>query len=151
MKIVFNGVEYDGVDAMPPDARRTFERLFPDEDRDGVPDLLQRARANVGAQTTTYEVNGRSYASIEDMPPDVRRTFEELARVSERLRARDEKRAPADALPDGSTRPEASRPPEPQLRGRDHGWGEVAPQRSMLPWVLVVVLAATLAAVLLAR
>ncbi len=49
--------------------------LLADRDGDGVPDMF--AAAGAGAMNTIYEVDGVRYDSIEDMPPDLRRLFEE--------------------------------------------------------------------------
>jgi hypothetical protein len=84
-RIIVNGVEYPGVDAMPPDVRAVYERTvgrLADQDCDGVPDLVQAVRAAGGVvevtetHHSTISVNGKTYDRVEDMPPSVRRLYE---------------------------------------------------------------------------
>ena len=65
---------------MPPDVREAFERTMrfaADSDRDGVPDVFEGRDGNVTSVTRSrIVVNGREYGSVDEMPPDVRRSFE---------------------------------------------------------------------------
>jgi hypothetical protein len=81
LKIVFNGQEYDSVDAMPPDVRKEYEVALETLRKAGDADilsLLQRG-GETRIQTTVREVvvNGKKYDSVDAMPPDVRRTYEQ--------------------------------------------------------------------------
>lgn len=63
----------------------TLGKMFEDKDGDGVPDVFQ-AMGSAGAVSSVrqvsvqhqehYVVNGKEYASLEQMPPEVRRVFE---------------------------------------------------------------------------
>ena len=86
-RIVVNGREYSGVEEMPPDVRANYERALahlPDADRNGVPDILEgKGRGGIppGVDVTeihhhSITVNGKTYDSIDDLPPDVRRVYE---------------------------------------------------------------------------
>lgn len=62
--IIFNGQEYASVDAMPASVRADFERLLatlPDENGNGVPDVLERfADGPKITCQTSLTVNGRA-------------------------------------------------------------------------------------------
>lgn len=88
-RITVNGKEYRGVDDMPPDVRRQYERamsVLADKDGNGVPDILE-AGASFASRTfdddgnallttevtkSDVVVNGRHYARLEDVPADLR-------------------------------------------------------------------------------
>jgi hypothetical protein len=85
LKIVFNGKEYDSVDAMPPDVRKEYEVALETLKQGGgaeIFSLLQRDMGVTGAriETTVREivVNGKKYDSVDAMPPDVRRAYEQV-------------------------------------------------------------------------
>ena len=84
LKIVFNGAEYDSVDAMPPDVRKQYEVALETLRKSGgeeILSVLQRDMGVTGAhiKATFREivVNGKKYDSVDAMPPDVRRTYEQ--------------------------------------------------------------------------
>ena len=105
LKIVFNGKQYDSVDAMPPDVRKEYEvaletlRKAGDEE---ILSLLQRG-GETRIRTTVREivVNGKKYDSVDAMPPDVRRSYERAtARLaSEGAGVRPPVVSPARAIP----------------------------------------------------
>jgi hypothetical protein len=65
-RIRFNGLEYDSVEAMPPEARAVYERALASvSGARGQPPAAQSI-------TTKVIFNGREYASPEEMPPEVR-------------------------------------------------------------------------------
>ena len=84
-RIRVNGVEYDSPEAMPPDVRHLYEdamrQALPalkDQDGNGVPDLFEgkgsgRARTFLSSRIT---VNGKTYRGVEEMPADVRETYD---------------------------------------------------------------------------
>src|SRR5262245_1187378 len=86
-KITINGREYDGPDEMPPDVRRLYEDAMRQalpaleaQDGNGVPDLLEgqgsgRARTFLSSRIT---INGKTYRGVEEMPPEVRETYERV-------------------------------------------------------------------------
>jgi hypothetical protein len=61
-RIIFNGQEYASVDAMPAAVRADYERLMatlPDEDRNGVPDVLEHVPASATITCeSSFTVNG---------------------------------------------------------------------------------------------
>ncbi len=81
-KIVFNGREYASVNDMPPDVREAYERItktFADSDGDGVPDVIEHLSGDTVSTTTSkIVVNGREYASVDEMPSDVRQIYERM-------------------------------------------------------------------------
>jgi hypothetical protein len=90
-KIVFNGKEYDGIEAMPPEVRREYERVL---GALGAPDRAQvdsavgqgaELKVNVSLHRK-YKVNGVEYDSVEAMPPDVRAAFDKTLEANPSLR-----------------------------------------------------------------
>ena len=84
LKIVFNGKEYDSVDAMPPDVRKEYEVALETLRKSGGEEILSVLQRDVGVtgahiKATFREivVNGKTYDSVDAMPPDVRRTYEQ--------------------------------------------------------------------------
>lgn len=96
LKIVFNGQEYDGVDAMPPDVRKEYELALESLRKSGGEEILSVLQHSDGThiKATFREivVNGKKYDSVDAMPPDVRRTYERAL-------------AGAGAAPRGAERP----------------------------------------------
>ncbi len=73
-KIVFNGVEYDGVDAMPADVRKQYEdviKLF-DGERSQLGNLLENelAQRKIVNVKTRIIVNGKEYHGSTPGIPD---------------------------------------------------------------------------------
>jgi hypothetical protein len=81
-KIVLNGIQYDGVDQMPPDVRRQYEemmdRLGSDSDGDGVPDILHKPGAPNVVVKESFTYNGREYNSRDELPPEVRELLDHM-------------------------------------------------------------------------
>jgi len=90
LKIVFNGQEYDNVDAMPPDVRKEYEVALETLRKSGGEEILSVLQRDMGVSGTHIKatfreivVNGKKYDSVDAMPPDVRRTYEQaMARVA---------------------------------------------------------------------
>ena len=90
LKIVFNGKEYDSVGAMPPDVRKEYEVALEALRKSGGEEILTVLQRDMGVtashiKATSREivVNGKKYDSVDAMPPDVRRTYEQaVARVA---------------------------------------------------------------------
>jgi hypothetical protein len=80
-KIVLNGKEYDGVESMPPDVRKDYEAVLESLQATGGDEVLSLLRSgehtNIKASFREIVVNGKSYGSVDEMPADVRRTYEE--------------------------------------------------------------------------
>jgi hypothetical protein len=82
-RIIFNGREYDGPEAMPEDVRTTYQAMLDqlqDKDKDGIPDLLQgRSSGNVlGVMQTSVTYNGRTWEGLESLPAPMRRLLENV-------------------------------------------------------------------------
>ena len=84
-KITVNGVEYESVEAMPPDVRRTYEEImakFPDMAQlaaDGPAEIREGSFGPVKVNTAVQKkivVNNVTYENEESMPPDVRQAYE---------------------------------------------------------------------------
>lgn len=83
---MLNGKEYDGIEAMPPDVRKGYEAVLESLKNTGgeeVLSLLERGdRASIKATFREIVVNGKHYGSVDEMPADVRRVYEQaLARM----------------------------------------------------------------------
>lgn len=85
--ITFNGKTYSGIEAMPPDVRSAYEQLmslFADKNQNGIPDFLEGSpETNISIQTTSISsnptqivVDGQTYTSPEEMPPEARQKYE---------------------------------------------------------------------------
>jgi hypothetical protein len=86
-RILFNGKDYPSVEAMPDDVRKLYQQAIAqlaDTDHDGIPDVLQgrgdAAKTVIGIQSSSITVNGKTYGSIDDMPPLVRVLFDQVIR-----------------------------------------------------------------------
>ena len=90
-KIVFNGQEYDGVDAMPPEVRQEYERVLGAlgaDDRSKVESALGHGaglKLNVTVHRK-FRVGGKEYESVEAMPADVRAAYERALAENPSLR-----------------------------------------------------------------
>ncbi len=111
--IEVNGKTYASVDDMPPDVRQTYEKmmkLLADQDRDGVPDLVQKAgQSQVSVEVSrTFTVDGQTYHSLEEMPPEVRQKYEEImTRFAQKLGPAAAALQDADAMEAAATQPTA--------------------------------------------
>ncbi len=84
---MFNGAEYDSVEAMPPDVRAQYEKVLESLKQTGgdeVLSALQRVSSGTGSLGGTIKatyreivVDGKKYGDVGEMPPDVRRLYEE--------------------------------------------------------------------------
>lgn len=78
---MLNGKEYDGVESMPPDVRRDYEAVLESLQATGGEEVLSLLNSgehtNIKASLREIVVNGKSYGSVEEMPAEVRRTYEE--------------------------------------------------------------------------
>jgi len=89
LKIVFNGKQYDSVDLMPPDVRKDYEVALETLRKSGGEEILSVLQRDMGVTGTHIKatfrevvVNGKKYDSVDAMPPDVRRTYEQaIARL----------------------------------------------------------------------
>ncbi len=105
LKIVFNGKEYDNVDAMPPDVRKEYDVALETLRKSGGEEILSVLQRDMGVSGTHIKatfreivVNGKKYDSVDAMPPDVRRAYEQaVARLAHTGGATQPPAAPAPA------------------------------------------------------
>ena len=82
--IVIDGKTYKSVDEMPEDVRRSYENAMRnlDKKQDGLPDALeeltslQSSSANFMSSTKII-VNGQTYESLDQLPPEFRAKYEQ--------------------------------------------------------------------------
>ncbi|HEV2290241.1 MAG TPA: hypothetical protein VGR60_00215 [Gemmatimonadales bacterium] len=80
-KVSFNGVDYDGVDAMPAEIRQEYEKvlgLLSPEDRAR---LEEREAGSSSLKLslnvhTRIKIGGKAYDSVDQMPPAVRAAYD---------------------------------------------------------------------------
>jgi hypothetical protein len=81
-RIVIDGTVYNSVDEMPPDVRQQYEQAMRnfDKKQTGTPDLLENMNPfgdhNVMSSAKII-VNGQVYDSVDQLPPDVRATYQQ--------------------------------------------------------------------------
>ena len=92
--ITINGQHYDSPEAMPPDVRRLYEDALrtiessraAGTDRDSTQVLTGSALPGVKTSIVirkTFSVNGRTYSSLDEMPPNVRQRVESGLRTAQ--------------------------------------------------------------------
>lgn len=81
--IIFNGKTYNSIEDMPANERQAFEQMsqmFVDKNGNGIPDFLEGDMVqNVLAAhstKTSINVNGKTYHSVEDLPPELRQSVD---------------------------------------------------------------------------
>ena len=95
-KILFNGQDYDSVDAMPAEVRYAYEEVIivlAEKDQNGIPDMFEKDRpdtlpllaqsAPVAAEPqvttkTRVKVNGQEVSNLVDIPADVRQSLRQI-------------------------------------------------------------------------
>jgi len=135
-KIEFNGREYDGIDAMPPDVRRQYEAvltLVREEIGWKLSSLLEsgplRKLFKISATVNRRIVlNGKEFKSVDEMPAAVRAAYE---------RALAEAGGGGEAMGGRTQSPQASFRPPPVLE-QDRARG----LRRIVPWVVIALLVA---------
>jgi hypothetical protein len=135
-KIEFNGREYDGIDAMPPDVRRQYEAvltLVREEIGWKLSSLLEsgplRKLFKISATVNRRIVlNGKEFKSVDEMPAAVRAAYE---------RALAEAGGGGKAAGGGTQSPQAAFRPPPVLEP-DRASG----LRRIIPWVVIALLVA---------
>ncbi len=96
-RIVIDGKTYNSVDEMPEDIRRTYEEamrnfgtaasgtanpmqtvnnVFADANNNGMPDIMENQVQSL-MSGMTYVVNGQTYNTLEDLPPEARAKYEQ--------------------------------------------------------------------------
>jgi hypothetical protein len=79
---IVNGKTYNSIDEMPPDVRMQFEsvsNLFADKDRNRIPDIMDNlmpAAKSTVVQTNTIVFDGKTYNSLDELPPEARAAYE---------------------------------------------------------------------------
>lgn len=75
--IIFNGKTYNNINDMPADERQAYDQMsgiFLDKDGNGIPDFMEGniAMSMMNASASGFVVNGKTYASLDEMPEDLR-------------------------------------------------------------------------------
>ena len=100
-RIVIGGKIYNGVDEMPEDVRQKYEEIMRkfDQNQNGIPDMLEGGNlfadnnqngmpdafeelAALAVQSkilasTNIQVNGQTYESLDQLPPEIRAKYEQ--------------------------------------------------------------------------
>ena len=86
-KIVINGQSYDGPEAMPPDVRRMYEEAMravgppsPSREDSNTTQVFTGHAGDLGASVVVNRVvtvNNRTYAGADELPPEVRKVYED--------------------------------------------------------------------------
>ena len=129
---MLNGKEYDGVESMPPDVRKDYETVLDSLKNTGGDEVLSLLRSgehtNIKATLREIVVNGKSYGSVDEMPADVRRTYEDaVGRMG----------GAGGAVSDAVARP--SRPSRPVLQPSPAFEDRGGRERSGVSWVGAIV------------
>ena len=95
--IEFNGQKYSSVEAMPPEVRREYEKameMLKRVERGGLADFPMangQTKQRVVVSELTITVDGKTYHSEEEMPPEVRQRYEEaMGRLRQAVEAEEE-------------------------------------------------------------
>ena len=82
--IVVDGKTYKSVDEMPEDVRTKYENAMRnlDQNQNGIPDVFENATSIRGStinvtSATKIIVNGQTYDSLDQLPPEVRAKYEQ--------------------------------------------------------------------------
>lgn len=79
MEFYVNGQGYTAWEEVPPELRDQLRQSFPDADGNGVPDVFERSPDMEVTSThveQTFEIDGVTYDSVDDLPPKVRQMLE---------------------------------------------------------------------------
>ncbi len=130
-QIVIDGKTYNSVEEMPADVRRNYEealrnmgsasaagapnmlaglaQVFADNNNDGTPDMMQSAPTIKLSGGMKIVVNGQTYDSVDDLPPEFR------ARYEQAMGAMDKNRNGIPDFVEGMMNVSASTPQAPQM------------------------------------
>jgi hypothetical protein len=118
-KIIFNGQEYDSLEAMPAEVRQLYQMaagLLADRDQNGVPDIFEGSEAapTTVVQSTQFIVDGKVYTSLDELPAEARQKYEQaMGRLN----------ANRDGVPDlfaGQAHDARTQPPATPAPSPDH-------------------------------
>jgi hypothetical protein len=91
IKFTVNGVVYNSVEAMPPEARQIYEKALAevpdlaDRDGDGIPDVAKNEGLSIKPRIIVRKkivVNGVTYDNELAMPPEARAAFEKAMQAA---------------------------------------------------------------------
>lgn len=99
-RIVVNGVQYDSLEAMPPDVRRQYERALAaikdlgegGEKTKTVQSVPGGVKVNVTTRRVQYNVDGKSYDDLSQLPPEIRAKVERALAAAPTVDIRDQGR-----------------------------------------------------------
>ncbi|WP_110205015.1 hypothetical protein [Nocardioides daejeonensis] len=82
MDIFMNGKRLNSADEIPEELRERLRGVLPDDDGDGIPDILQGrmnlADFNGATVMQSVEINGKTVSSFDDVPPQFRQMLEQF-------------------------------------------------------------------------
>jgi hypothetical protein len=75
--IIFNGKTYNNMEEMSANERQAYEQIanmLVDKNGNGIPDFLEgdMAKNVMTAFTSSMNINGQTYNSMDELPPDIR-------------------------------------------------------------------------------
>jgi hypothetical protein len=136
-KITVNGREYDSIDHMPPDIREIYLQATAALRESGAPQTSGVIKKNLlSTVKESFTYNGREYQSRDELPPEVRRLFENISEL------------PADKISDVKIVTDRTVFPgarSPSTWGPDEGRPERDPN---VLWMLVAALSAAVVVLL---
>jgi hypothetical protein len=97
-RIVVNGVEYDSPESMPHDVRQQYERAMAalNQVNDKREKIVQSVPGGMKVSVTTrraqYNIDGKTYDDLAQMPPDIRARVEQALAEAPKLSSRDQGR-----------------------------------------------------------
>jgi hypothetical protein len=85
LRIVFNGQEYTGVEAMPPDIRQEYEAALDMLSKTGDRDVVSQLQRASGLRVQTQVrrrilVDGKEYGSVDEIPAAIRQRYQAVVR-----------------------------------------------------------------------
>ncbi len=117
--IEFNGKIYASVEEMPPEERKVYEeamRLLAEGKEKGLGGLMKEVKEVSGShqeveiRAVKIVVNGQEYTSVEGMPPEARKIYEQSIAEMERLAGRSADGQALEAGTPSATEPVVSAP-----------------------------------------
>jgi hypothetical protein len=136
--ISFNGKTYNSIEDMPANDRQVFEQMshmFVDANGNGIPDFLEGDVVQnvlaVHAARKNINVNGQTFHSLEDLPPDLRQSVDSAFQILSNMGV-------LQGMPTGQT-PPVSR--EPQFESKPFvppGSNVIEEERGMSTFTLVL-------------
>jgi len=133
-KININGVEYASVEQMPPGVRAEYLQALAalrEANAVNAPVSVTKTGLTQTVVRESFTFNGREYKSRDELPPEARALFDQLAEMSPDVKTNEVKIETFKSLPD-----------EVRVVGTFGNAHPTAEKASSLPWMLVKILGA---------